>query len=411
MKKKIIMTLGIAAAVLGAAAVYRIYGQTFSRIADRETPKTVSVTVWIHSKALSELIGNFERKHTGVNAEVRTFRSYDQLYEELMAAISANMAPDLAEIDSRYGLVQLAETQALLPVDEAIGPDGMSSFHPAFASPFVYKGKTWAIPYGGSVPVLYYNQSLLKLAGISFPPDVRSWGDVMEIGKNVTRDVDGNGTPDYWGLLVDKDVPWFFRNMTVEIRDKKAAPAALQDLFRLWRRLIFEAGIMPPLRHHFAASDFINGRAGFFLASSDKLPTLQTYIGGKFAYDLLPMPGRPGHEPVPNASGFVLLRTDGEKQNAAIRLIRYLVEPDVQEQLPRTAAKLPSRLDAMARVQANDPASEHGFGSLAKSMASVPPSADDLAQWRAFLSILESLEAKPEVSVETITEQVMRLTR
>lgn len=58
----------------------------------------------------------------------------------------------------------------------------------------------YAVPVEIDPTLMFVNTTLLEKAGIPFPSDSWSWDDFYDICKKVTRDLDGNGTLDQFGV-------------------------------------------------------------------------------------------------------------------------------------------------------------------------------------------------------------------
>jgi arabinosaccharide transport system substrate-binding protein len=62
---------------------------------------------------------------------------------------------------------------------------------------FQYQGKQYGIPTHIGAGLVYYNTELFANAGVNVD-DIKTWDDFIEIGKKITQDTDGDGTPDIW---------------------------------------------------------------------------------------------------------------------------------------------------------------------------------------------------------------------
>lgn len=61
-----------------------------------------------------------------------------------------------------------------------------------------YNGKLIGLPIIGDVELLVYNKKMFAQAGIKEPP--KTWGELVEIGKKLTIDTDGDGVIDQYGF-------------------------------------------------------------------------------------------------------------------------------------------------------------------------------------------------------------------
>ena len=64
-------------------------------------------------------------------------------------------------------------------------------------------GGQYGLPRDLNTVVLYYNKAMFDAAGLPYPDDTWDWAKLVEVGKKLTLDTDGDGTPDQWGLYTE----------------------------------------------------------------------------------------------------------------------------------------------------------------------------------------------------------------
>lgn len=101
------------------------------------------------------------------------------------------------------------EADALVSLDPFVLRDGINAddFLPGIFSTWDQfdDGTRVGLPYAYTGEVLWYNPDLFDQAGLAHPPsDWKdtgwTWTDFVNAARRITRDVDGDGTPDVWGL-------------------------------------------------------------------------------------------------------------------------------------------------------------------------------------------------------------------
>ncbi|WP_409341810.1 extracellular solute-binding protein [Paenibacillus sp. MBLB4367] len=411
MGRKLLGWLAAAVIVAGFAATYMtitgVPGDTGGSSL-QSAGSSESIAIWVHSEGLADLLGDYQSEHPELELDIRTFRSGIQLYEELTAAISTRTTPQIAELDSLYGVAQLAETGALLPADGETEADATlaSRMPAAFTAPFRYKEKDWAVPFGGGIPVLYANMNMLRTAGIETKAAFGDWEDALKAGEAMTKDVNGDGATDYWGLAVDRDQPWYFQSLLTDSGGKLDGQQGYDSAFALWKRFAYGSRVMKPLQHQLAASDFINGKAGLFISGSDRITMLEKYIGGKFVFEIAPLPRLAQTAILPEIRAFALIRSTPEKEQAALRCIRYALSDQVQLRLLRQLGLLPARWDIADKLMKEEQLTERERFVLeaSGSLAVKPASLDDPKRWKKIDQLLETIELVPESSAEKAAE-------
>ncbi|KIL41644.1 hypothetical protein SD70_05860 [Gordoniibacillus kamchatkensis] len=345
-------------------------------------PDSASLSLWVYSKGWDDIVHSFGQKHPNIDVNVRTFRSYEQLYTELLAAISANAAPQLAEIHSFYGIAGLMATGAMTPAGD-LEAAGDAPFVPAFTAAFRIGNKNWAMPLGGSLPLLYYREEPVKRAGGSSPA-FGTWDEVM-------GGVSGK-------LAMDKEVPWFFASLGYAPNgDPASAAASRSRTFELWRNLVHGSGRMKPLQHDTAASDFINGKAGMFIGSSEKLPVIERYIGGKFQFELEQLPVWEQTSVMPGVHGLAVTKSDGSRLKATQTFLSYMAEPDTQSALWSAFGLIPSRADVIRKLE-EEPGTDERRKRILEAVPQFVarnPDYDDFRKWKQTERKLEQLELNP----------------
>lgn len=94
------------------------------------------------------------------------------------------------------------ENGLLAPVEEFL-PDPDFKFDDFYASvwpPVRYKGKTWGVPWNYWSVLLLMNWPLFEEEGITRPPE--TWRELQKIGRRLTKDRDGDGEIDQWGMRI-----------------------------------------------------------------------------------------------------------------------------------------------------------------------------------------------------------------
>lgn len=63
-----------------------------------------------------------------------------------------------------------------------------------------FQAHIWSVPFGTNNAGIFYRPSLFEAAGITQLP--RTWAQLREVAKTLTRDFDGNGWVDQHGILL-----------------------------------------------------------------------------------------------------------------------------------------------------------------------------------------------------------------
>lgn len=170
-----------------------------------------TVTVWGQSRsaddrALDAQVREFERRYPQYKVRLLGMGAGGMNPQKLMAAIVGNAPPDVIRQD-RFNINDWASRGAFMPLDDLIErdrnlPDGLKreDFYQAPWSEGVYEGKTYGIPVGADVRILYYNKAIfrekaaeLRAAGLDPNRAPRTWTEYLQYSKIFTKfDEKGN---------------------------------------------------------------------------------------------------------------------------------------------------------------------------------------------------------------------------
>lgn len=120
--------------------------------------------------------------------------------------------PDIIQMQNTLAFPTLTNAKAVLPIDDILGPDEEWDSHPQ-KSGAMWLGKCYGLYMTHGYPGLFaegivYNRNLLAKEGIKDLKDYLyegnwNWGTLLDVARIGTRDYNGDGIIDQWGL--DKD--------------------------------------------------------------------------------------------------------------------------------------------------------------------------------------------------------------
>ncbi|WP_175406432.1 extracellular solute-binding protein [Bacillus sp. FJAT-27264] len=406
-KNRMVWTALLLVIVVSCVVYFRYFSQ-LSRFPEEKGSITEKMEVWIYSDGWKPLLEEYQAVHPEVDLSIRMFRTYDNLYEAFEAALSAHTAPQMVELENSYGLAQLIEMNALQPV--APSDASLHDSIPAIREAFVYQNRQWAVPAGISVPVLLYNQELISWGGRNDALPFDNLRSLAQSVKSWERDLENRNSKAMWeqGLGVSEgDLPLLFMNLW-EHEEQSSRAERLTALLQMWHSLVYDDGVMDPLRHHLAASDFIIGKTLFYFSTSDEIPWFERYIAGNFAYGMLPLPGTALARVTPRISSFAITADTGNDEHAK-NIIHYLSSVEVQGNVFQSTGYLPVHQEALAHLRQNQ-----GLSSKYKLLFEwdddliIPTSAaNDRYRWEAITETLHTLEVDPNADLAALQSKLL----
>ena len=271
--------------------------------------KTIKIRVWSGVKSALTLFKmasiEFNKLYPDVKFELEPslFGDKTMLKNKVLASLVAGKgAPDIFSSEISYiGKFWLA-TSMLFPFPlkkEGLYDNYVAARLATYTAP---DGKVYFLPSQNPVCGLYYRKDLFDEAGIFMP--IKTWDDFVQVGKKLTKDLNGDGKIDQWALGVAKDHGGWFqqllyqrgggffdKNGNVTVDSKIAI-----NVLKFYVDLIHKYNIALPIANPFGAPGMAyykkNKVASTFAASWWGYYFLQTFapeLKGKWRVQALPL--------------------------------------------------------------------------------------------------------------------------
>ncbi len=146
-------------------------------------------------------IEQFEGEHPGVRVEYTSGISVDDYDEWLSGQILQGTEPDVMVILPEK-LTQYGEMGVLRSLDAYISRDGLlpEDFYTAAMKAGETDGRQYALPLECVPQMMFVNKTLLQEEGIEIPEDDWTWSELYSLCTALTRDTDGDGSMDQFGI-------------------------------------------------------------------------------------------------------------------------------------------------------------------------------------------------------------------
>jgi len=170
-------------------------------------PEPVTLTFWHayggdRGEEMEALIAEFNDTHPYIHIESVYGGNLWTMRDKLLTAIAGGVGPDVSQID-QFWCAELADSGGLIKMGDLIAADAdvdPADFYDKVWETATYNGEIWTMPFSFSNIALYYNKKLFREAGLDPEDPPETWDELVEMGKQLTIDKDGDGTPDQWGL-------------------------------------------------------------------------------------------------------------------------------------------------------------------------------------------------------------------
>ncbi len=150
---------------------------------------------------MRKLVDAFTKANPGINVKIET-AAYDEFYTRLRAQLAGNKGPDVWLSDG--ALVQeYAGRNSLRDLTEHLGSLNPDDYHGVdLIRGGDRKGRLFGFPQGAQANALFYNKALFAEAGVAPPTADWTYDDLLAAAKKLTRDTNGDGKPDKYGMRV-----------------------------------------------------------------------------------------------------------------------------------------------------------------------------------------------------------------
>ncbi len=323
-------------------------------VAAQEEPSgQIRYAIWGDPAELANqisLVEAFEAEHPGIDVEV-TVSDWDAYWTGLQTSIAGGDAPDVFAMDGPL-FPDYQSRGVLLDLKPYIDRDGfdVTALADAGVAHFTTAdGGQYGLPRDLNVVALYYNKAMFDAAGLAYPDETWDWDTLVEVGKQLTLDADGNGQPEQWGFYTEtsdmenywSELVWqnggeiISEDRTQTLLGSEEAVGGLQFL----QDLIWTHKIMPPADIVLQVGDaFEQGLAAMESNGSWLVPT---HLNAGIDLGIAPLPAGPaGQATSVNPTGAVVSATS-KNPEAAWTFVSWLVGPEAQEMLMASKAALP----------------------------------------------------------------------
>lgn len=174
-------------------------GQNSGEAGGSEGKQVLSVTTWDNesSPQFQAVIDAYEEKNPNVEIKIID-TSADEYNNSLGISLSAAQPdPDVIWVKDMGSMLQMADKEQLLPIDDFIAKDNLDlSIYKGAAEQLMYNGVSYSLPYRNDWYVLYYNKDLFDAANVEYPSNDMTWEEYYDLAAKMTS---GEGSSKVYG--------------------------------------------------------------------------------------------------------------------------------------------------------------------------------------------------------------------
>jgi sn-glycerol 3-phosphate transport system substrate-binding protein len=343
--------------------------------AAERSPAETEITWWhAMTGARNQLVLDLANAFNASQAEYRVVPIFKGTYAEVLdaglAAYRDGAAPDIIQVfDVGTGVMMSAE-EAIIPVSEVFemagGAFDKNEYLPGIAAYYsLPDGKMLSFPYNSSSPILFYNKSIYRGAGLDPEKPPRTWPEVWRQARRIVQAGAAScGFTSTWLTWIHLENFAAWNNLPyatqenglagLDIELKINAPLFvkhMREIADLARDGVFHYGG----RTSEAKNLFTSGECGILTESSGGLGDV---VDSGIEFGTAPLPHEPGaggpQNTIPGgASLWVFAGKSTEEYLGIAAFFRYMSQTDVQSRLHEVSGYLPVTMAAYEASKAS----------------------------------------------------------
>lgn len=320
--------------------------------------------------AYESLAASFRQQHPDIDLQLIHIPKQDDYRMRLGVDFAGGTPADIVLINYRR-MAGFTSKGALEPIGPYLAKSKVikqEDFYGEVMRQFYWDGQLVCLPQNLSSLVVYYNKALFDQAGLAYPKDDWTWDDFLNTAKALTKDTNGDGTTDQYGVGTEVSLlrvaPFIWQNGG-EIVDNIDAPTTLtlnipdtKEALQWFVDLQVKHKVAPDAvqeESEDSETRFSNGRLGMYLNSRRVVPTLREIKD--FDWDVAALPRQKQPASVLHADGYCIAAASKNKE-AAWAFVEFANSPEGQTVIAKTGRTVPS-LKAVAQSPAFlDPAAK-----------------------------------------------------
>jgi multiple sugar transport system substrate-binding protein len=321
---------------------------------------TIQYSIWgdpTELKNQQAIVDAFHAVEPKITVNV-TVSDWDAYWDKLQTGLAGGAAPDVFAMDGPL-FPDYATRDVLVDLTPYVQAEGydLSGLDANAVKDFILPdGRQMGLPRDLNVIALFYNKDLFDAAGVPYPDGTWDWNKLVEVGKQLTLDTNGDGSPDQWGVYTettDMENAWseFVWQNGGDILAPDGKTTALDTPeaaggIQFLQDLIWTDKVVPdPALFAETGDAFEQGQAAMEINGSW---LVATDIAAGLNFGIAPLPKGPaGMATSVNPTGAVIYK-GSKSPDAAWAFVKYLASPDAQQQIMALKASLPVNKEVLS---------------------------------------------------------------
>lgn len=302
---------------------------------------TVTLVVFGDTKHWKPLTDSFMKKTPGIDVRLLGFPG-EGYYEKISAMYAGGTPPDVLWINTKAA--EFASRGLLLDLTPYVERDKeemvLSDIYPQLLEACKYKGRYYWFPVNVNADIMFYNKTLFDEAKVPYLDENTTYDDFVDIAKKLTRDTDGDGRIDQYGVWVYKVADWILGHVLRwggDVFDSEVSRCLIDspeniEAIQWYVDLLKTHKVVPSAATLESQSDismFMSGRLGMFHCG--------WYVSSLFKkgkaldWDVAPVPKHPGRPRITyGGMNYFLISKTTKAPEAAWALVKHVTSVEGQ---------------------------------------------------------------------------------
>jgi sn-glycerol 3-phosphate transport system substrate-binding protein len=382
----------------------------------------VTQIMWWHAMS-GELGRQLEKLAADFNAsqaEYRVVPTYKGNYAETVAAaifaFRSRSQPAIVQVSEIGTGTMMAAKGAIYPVFELMRdqqePFSSSSYLPAVSGYYAdVAGNMLSFPFNASTPILYYNKTMFRDAGLDPEVPPKTWPELGQAAKRLRERGAACGFTTSWPSWVHIENFSAFHNLPLATRtngfdgldavlifNNQTVVRHVAQLAEWQATKIFDYGG----RGQSAEPRFQNGECGIFIGSSATRADIEARSKFEVGYGMMPywpdVAGAPQNSVIGGATLWVLRERPSAEYKGVAKFFGFLSKPEVQAAWHQNTGYLPITRAAFDLTRAQGFYDRHPGASIAIEEITLNPPTENSRGLRlgSFVLIREVIDDELE---------------
>jgi len=332
-------------------------------------PGVTKITFWhamggVRTPFIARMVDDFNLTHPGIVVSVEFKGSYRDTLNATIAAARAGNPPHVVQV-FEIGTLENIDSGIFVPVEDLTKPGEVlwEDFLDPVLNYYRIGGKLYSMPWNSSNPVLYYNKTIFKKAGLDPEKPPQTFEEVLEYGRKI-KESGAAEAAITWPLH-----SWFFEQWMADMgqdlvdqdngRSGRATKINLDSdaakrIFEWWKQLYDEGLWVNPGLEAWgpARQNFISGTTAMLISSTSDVTQMEiaaTEQGFELGTGFIPIPADLKRHGVVIGGASLWITKDHpqEELEAAKEFVLWMAEPAQQIRWHQGTGYFPIRKSAV----------------------------------------------------------------